>query len=86
MNQAESLELLRRFCTAYYDEWVVAVLNGKGGPLLTAGLCRSLEAAVGEVAFSEFIEVRKNEGTIKIVADFKTARWDAPAWVLLDYM
>ena len=79
-------ELLRRLCSAYYDEWVVAVLGGVGGPSLSAGLCRSMEAAFGEAELLEFLEKAVADGQIEIVADFKTAGWETPAWLITDYM
>jgi len=81
-----SKELLRKFCTAYYDEWVVAVLGGVGGPSLSAGLCRSLEAIVGEADLAAFLEEAVTNGQIAILADFKTEGWETPAWQITDYM
>jgi hypothetical protein len=79
-------ELLRKFCAAYYDEWVVAVLEGVGGPSLSAGICRSLEAMVGETDLADFLQKAVANGQIEVVADFKTEGWEAPAWRITDYM
>lgn len=77
---------LRRFCAAYYDEWVVSVLSGQNRPTLSAGICRSLEAAVGEAALEDFLAEEQEKGRLETIADYKSADWKDPVWLLKDYM
>lgn len=86
MIPMKTSELMRRFCTAYYDEWVTSVLNGKGGPTLSAGLCRSFEMMMGEGDLHAFLKAEVEVGALEIIADYKTASWDEPVWILKDYM